>query len=128
MTWSLRPLIIKLHADQATGPIRPVKLTAQSSPAQAISGDMPYRMELSGSLERVRLPAVANCIRSPAADRPAGFWHRAGQFGSNVLVDFNRRADDKTNAIILIPATAVGQELSAKALLTNLWELDENLV
>ena len=31
-----------------------------------------------------------------------GFYIGRDKFGSNVLVDFNRRADDKTNANILI--------------------------
>ena len=33
---------------------------------------------------------------------PHGFYIGRDKFGSNVLVDFNRRADDKTNANILI--------------------------
>jgi len=37
---------------------------------------------------------------------PHGFYIGRDKFGSNVLVDFNRRADDKTNANILILGTA----------------------
>ena len=33
---------------------------------------------------------------------PHGIYLGADKFGSNIIVDFNRRSDDKTNANILI--------------------------
>ena len=54
---------------------------------------------------------------------PNGFYVGRDKFGSNVLVDFNRRADDKTNANILILGNSgQGKSYLLKLLLTNLRE------
>ena len=54
---------------------------------------------------------------------PHGFYIGRDKFGSNVLVDFNRRADDKTNANILILGNSgQGKSYQLKLLLTNLRE------
>ncbi len=54
---------------------------------------------------------------------PQGFYIGRDKFGSNVLVDFNRRADDKTNANILILGNSgQGKSYLLKFLLTNLRE------
>ena len=54
---------------------------------------------------------------------PHGFYIGRDKFGSNVLVDFNRRADDKTNANILILGNSgQGKSYLLKLLLTNLRE------
>ena len=54
---------------------------------------------------------------------PQGFYIGRDKFGSNVLVDFNRRADDKTNANILILGNSgQGKSYLLKLLLTNLRE------
>lgn len=54
---------------------------------------------------------------------PNGFYLGRDKFGSNVLVDFNRRADDKTNANILILGNSgQGKSYLLKLLLTNLRE------
>ena len=60
---------------------------------------------------------------------PNGFYIGRDKFGSNVLVDFNRRADDKTNANILILGNS-GQVKSylLKLLLTNLRESGMRIV
>ena len=51
---------------------------------------------------------------------PHGFYIGRDKFGSNVLVDFNRRADDKTNANILILGNSgQGKSYLLKLLLTN---------
>ena len=45
-----------------------------------------------------------------------GFYIGRDKFGSNVIVDFNQRADDKTNANILILGNSgQGKVLSVKA-------------
>ena len=54
---------------------------------------------------------------------PSGYNLFKDQFESNVLVDFNRRADDKTNANILILGNSgQGKSYLLKLLLTNLRE------
>ena len=54
---------------------------------------------------------------------PHGFYIGRDKFGSNVLVDFNRRADDKTNANILILGNSgQGKSYLLTLLLTNLRE------
>lgn len=52
-----------------------------------------------------------------------GFCLGRDKFGSNILVDFNRRADDKTNANILILGNSgQGKSYLLKLILTNLRE------
>ena len=52
-----------------------------------------------------------------------GFYIGRDKFGSNVLVDFNKRADDKTNANILILGNSgQGKSYLLKLILTNLRE------
>lgn len=54
---------------------------------------------------------------------PNGFYIGRDKFGSNVLVDFNRRTDDKTNANILILGNSgQGKSYLLKLILTNLRE------
>ena len=54
---------------------------------------------------------------------PQGFYIGRDKFGSNVLVDFNRRADDKTNANILILGNSgQGKSYLLKLILTILRE------
>ena len=54
---------------------------------------------------------------------PQGFYLGRDKFGSNVLVDFNRRADDKTNANILILGNSgQGKSYLLKLILINLRE------
>lgn len=59
---------------------------------------------------------------------PHGFYVGRDKFGSNVLVDFNRRADDKTNANILILGNSgQGKSYLLKLILTNLRESGMNI-
>ena len=53
---------------------------------------------------RFRLRVWRTCSRSTTPARPirTDFYIGRDKFGSNVIVDFNQRADDKTNANILI--------------------------
>ena len=52
-----------------------------------------------------------------------GFYIGRDKFGSNVIVDFNRRTDDKTNANILILGNSgQGKSYLLKLILTNLRE------
>ena len=60
---------------------------------------------------------------------PNGFYVGRDKFGSNVLVDFNRRADDKTNANILILGNSgQGKSYLLKLILTNMREAGMQVV
>ncbi len=57
-----------------------------------------------------------------------GFYVGRDKFGSNVLVDFNKRADDKTNANILILGNSgQGKSYLLKLILTNMRESGMNV-
>ena len=58
-----------------------------------------------------------------------GFYVGRDKFGSNVLVDFNKRADDKTNANILILGNSgQGKSYLLKLILCNLRESGMNVI
>ncbi len=58
-----------------------------------------------------------------------GFYIGRDKFGSNVLVDFNKRADDKTNANILILGNSgQGKSYLLKLILCNLRESGMNVI
>lgn len=58
----------------------------------------------------------------------SGFYLGRDKFGSNVLVDFNKRADDKTNANILILGNSgQGKSYLLKLILCNLRESGMNV-
>ena len=60
---------------------------------------------------------------------PNGFYIGRDKFGSNVLVDFNRRTDDKTNANILILGNSgQGKSYLLKLILTNMREAGMQVV
>lgn len=60
---------------------------------------------------------------------PNGFYVGRDKFGSNVLVDFNRRTDDKTNANILILGNSgQGKSYLLKLILTNMREAGMQVV
>ena len=70
--------------------------------------------------ERV-LPASSVANLSPISysgkTDPHGFYIGRDKFGSNVLVDFNRRADDKTNAnILILGENGTGKDVIARLL------------
>lgn len=86
----------------------------------------------SDQFERV-LPAssVANLYPFNYSGKtdPNGFYLGRDKFGSNILVDFNRRADDKTNANILILGNSgQGKSYLLKLILTNLRESGMNII
>ena len=58
---------------------------------------------------------------------PHGFYLGRDKFGSNIIVDFNRRDEDKTNANILILGNSgQGKSYLLKLILTNLLESGMN--
>ncbi len=86
---------------------------------------MPCGTNVFGTqFERV-LPAsaVANCYPFNYSGKtdPGGFYIGKDKFGTNIIVDFDRRADDKTNANILILGNSgQGKSYLLKLLLTNI--------
>lgn len=60
---------------------------------------------------------------------PQGFYIGSDKFGSNVIVDFNQRSDDKTNANVLILGNSgQGKSYLLKLLICNLREQGYNLI
>jgi len=60
---------------------------------------------------------------------PNGFYIGRDKFGSNILVDFDRRTDDKTNSNILILGNSgQGKSYLLKLLLTNIRESGKSLI
>ena len=86
---------------------------------------MPCGYNVFGTqFERV-LPAssIANCYPFNYSGKtdPNGFYIGKDKFGTNIIVDFDRRADDKTNSNILILGNSgQGKSYLLKLLLTNI--------
>jgi hypothetical protein len=60
---------------------------------------------------------------------PAGFLLGRDKFGTNILVDFDRRADDKTNANVLILGNSgQGKSYLMKLILTNIRESGKTII
>ncbi len=60
---------------------------------------------------------------------PHGFYIGKDRYGTNILVDFDRRADDKTNSNILILGNSgQGKSYLMKLLLTNLRESGKSII
>lgn len=58
-----------------------------------------------------------------------GFYLGRDKYGSNIIVDFNKRADDKTNANILILGNSgQGKSYLTKLIVTNLLESGMNII
>ena len=85
---------------------------------------MPCGSNIFGTqFERV-LPAsaVANCYPFNYSGKtdPHGFYIGRDKFGTNIIVDFDRRSDDKTNSNILILGNSgQGKSYLLKLILTN---------
>ena len=60
---------------------------------------------------------------------PQGFYIGRDRYGTNILVDFDRRADDKTNSNVLILGNSgQGKSYLMKLLLTNLREAGKSVI
>ena len=86
----------------------------------------------TSQFERV-LPAssVANLYPFSYSGKtdPHGYYIGRDKYGSNIIVDFDRRADDKTNANVLILGNSgQGKSYLMKLLLTNLRELGKSII
>ncbi len=87
----------------------------------------PFGSNRFGALYERVLPAssVANLypLNYSGKTDPKGFYLGRDKFGSNILADFDRRADDKTNANILILGNSgQGKSHLLKGIITNLRE------
>ena len=85
-----------------------------------------------GQFERV-LPAtsVANLFPFTYSGKtdPKGFFLGCDKYGSNIIVDFNRRAADKTNAnILIIGNSGQGKSYLVKLILCNQRETGTNVI
>jgi len=88
--------------------------------------------EFGSQYERV-LPAssVANLYPFNYSGKtdPRGFYIGRDKFGTNILVDLDRRSDDKTNANVLILGNSgQGKSFLLKLLLTNLRESGKRVI
>lgn len=60
---------------------------------------------------------------------PNGFYLGRDRYGSNIIVDFDRRAEDKTNSNILILGNSgQGKSYLLKLILINLLEAGKNII
>lgn len=94
---------------------------------------LPFGYNAFGSLYERVLPAssVANLypLNYSGKTDEKGFYIGRDKFGTNILVDFDKRSDDKTNANILILGNSgQGKSYLMKLLLTNLRESGKSVI
>lgn len=93
----------------------------------------PFGNNRFGSLYERVLPAssVANLYPFNYSGKtdPHGFYLGRDKFGTNILTDFDRRSEDKTNANILILGNSgQGKSYLLKGLLSNLRESSKSII
>lgn len=93
----------------------------------------PFGSNRFGSLYERVLPAssVANLYPFNYSGKtdPHGFYLGRDKFGTNILTDFDRRSEDKTNANILILGNSgQGKSYLLKGLLSNLRESGKSII
>lgn len=98
----------------------------------AFLDDIQVEMSFGSLYERV-LPAssVANLypLNYSGKTDEKGFYIGRDKFGTNILVDFDKRSDDKTNANVLILGNSgQGKSYLMKLLLTNLRESGKSVI
>jgi len=94
---------------------------------------LPFGSNRFGSLYERVLPAssVANLYPFNYSGKtdPHGFYLGRDKFGTNILTDFDRRSDDKTNANVLILGNSgQGKSHLLKGILANLRESGKSLL
>lgn len=94
---------------------------------------LPFGYNSFGSLYERVLPAssVANLypLNYSGKTDEKGFYIGRDKFGTNILVDFDKRSDDKTNANVLILGNSgQGKSYLMKLLLTNLRESGKSVI
>lgn len=94
---------------------------------------LPFGYNAFGSLYERVLPtsSVANLypLNYSGKTDEKGFYIGRDKFGTNILVDFDKRSDDKTNANVLILGNSgQGKSYLMKLLLTNLRESGKSVI
>ncbi len=94
---------------------------------------LPFGSNQFGALFERILPAssVANLypLNYSGKTDPQGFYIGHDRYGTNILVDFDRRSDDKTNSNVLILGNSgQGKSYLMKLLLTNLREAGKSVI
>lgn len=94
---------------------------------------LPFGYNAFGSLYERVFPAssVANLypLNYSGKTDEKGFYIGRDKFGTNILVDFDKRSDDKTNANVLILGNSgQGKSYLMKLLLTNLHESGKSVI
>ena len=97
-----------------------------------LSSNPAGRNAFGSQFERV-LPAksVANLypFNNSGKTDPSGFYIGRDRYGSNIIVDLDRRADDKTNANVLILGNSgQGKSYLLKLLLCNILEAGKSVI
>lgn len=127
----LRELQTEIDMELARTKIKVDKLTLRQK--EGLLSVVPFGYNVFGSqFERV-LPAssVANMYPFNFSGKtdPHGFYIGRDKYGTNILVDFDRRTEDKTNSNILILGNSgQGKSYLLKLLLTNIRESGKALV
>ncbi len=131
-----RPEALRTLRDTVTGELIRSRLEADRLLLKQregfLSANPAGRNAFGPKCERV-LPAssVANLYPSNYSGKtdPQGFYIGRDKFGSNVIVDLDRRADDKTNASVLILGNSgQGKSFLLKLLVTNLLESGKSVI
>ena len=94
---------------------------------------LPFGYNVFGSLYERVLPAssVANLypLNYSGKTDEKGFYIGKDKFGTNILADFDKRSDDKTNANVLILGNSgQGKSYLMKLLLTNMRESGKSII
>ena len=127
----LRELQTEIDMELARTKIKVDKLTLRQK--EGLLSVTPIGLNMFGSqFERV-LPAssVANMYPFNFSGKtdPHGFYIGRDKYGTNILVDFDRRTEDKTNSNVLILGNSgQGKSYLLKLLLTNIRESGKALI
>ena len=127
----LRELQTDVDMELARSKIKVDKLTLRQK--EGFLSVNPLGTNMFGSLYERVLPAssVANMFPFNFSGKtdPNGFYIGRDKYGTNILVDFDRRTEDKTNSNVLILGNSgQGKSFLLKLLLTNIRESGKSLI
>lgn len=127
----LKELQTEIDMELARTKLKVDKLTLRQK--EGFLSVVPFGSNMFGSLFERVLPAssVANMYPFNFSGKtdPHGFYIGRDKYGTNILVDFDRRTEDKTNSNVLILGNSgQGKSYLLKLLLTNIRESGKSLV
>lgn len=127
----LKELQTEIDMELARTKIKVDKLTLRQK--EGFLSVVPFGSNMFGSLFERVLPAssVANMYPFNFSGKtdPHGFYIGRDKYGTNILVDFDRRTEDKTNSnVLIIGNSGQGKSYLLKLLLTNIRESGKSLV